>query len=126
MQGEHSQLEINALASPTQETAKSTALVYVMVVSHSRRSVDDKTVSISVLFCTPCLGVLPMRCLRSMFLVLAAAAAPVAIGGCDDDGSPPPKQSPAQKTRWRGEDTGYQSDEAASAATPAAQPTGRR
>jgi hypothetical protein len=67
-----------------------------------------------------------MRCLRLMLLVFAVVVAPLAIGGCGDGSSPAPDQSSAQKTHWRGEDTGYQSDEAAEATTLTSRTTGRQ
>ncbi len=66
-----------------------------------------------------------MRRVRSMCLMLAVATALVATAGCGDDGRPAPKQ-PAPTIHCRGEDTGYQGDEAGGAAAPVGRPTGRR
>ena len=66
-----------------------------------------------------------MKCLLAMFPLFVIVVALIATAGCGD-GSPAPQQPPAPNTHWRGEDTGYRSDEAARAATPADQPAGRR
>ena len=66
-----------------------------------------------------------MRYLCAMCPVFAIVMALAATAGCGD-GSPASRQPPAHTIHWRGEDTGYRSDEAARAATPADQPAGRR